>query len=262
MNAPMRELPQAGRPADMGEEEWALRLELAACYRLFAHLGWAEMIFNHITLRVPGSEPHFLINPYGLHYSEVTARNLLKVDLHGTVIGASAHRVNPAGFVIHAAIHAHRPEAHCIIHTHTTAGIAVACKAQGLAFDNFYSAQFWGRVAYHDFEGVTTDLAEQQRLVASLGHADVLILRNHGLLVVGPSVPEAFIESWSLQRACEVQLAAASIAGANTPIGEDVLRAIPAQRKPMQEGHSRPYQPVFDAMLRVAGIRHDDLAAM
>jgi ribulose-5-phosphate 4-epimerase/fuculose-1-phosphate aldolase len=260
MNAPIRELPQAARPADISAEEWALRLELAACYRLFAHLGWTEMIFNHITLRVPGPEPHFLINPYGLHYSEVTARNLVKIDLAGRVIGESAYPINPAGFVIHAAIHAHRPDAHCVIHTHTTAGIAVACKKDGLAYDNFYSAQFWGRVAYHDFEGVTTDLAEQQRLVASLGQAEVLILRNHGLLVIGPSIPEAFIESWSLQRACEVQLAAGSIPGANVPIAESVLRAIPAQRKPMQAGHVRPYQPVFDAMLRVAGIRLDDLA--
>ncbi|MDQ6679843.1 MAG: class II aldolase/adducin family protein [Pseudomonadota bacterium] len=260
MNAPMRELPAAGRPTDMGEEEWALRLELAACYRLFAHLGWAEMIFNHITLRVPGAAPQFLINPYGLHYSEVTARNLVKVDLRGNVIGQSAYPINPAGFVIHAAIHEKRADAHCIIHTHTTAGIAVACKAEGLACDNFYSAQFWGRLAYHDFEGVTTDLAEQQRLVASLGNADVLILRNHGLLVVGPSVPEAFIESWSLQRACEVQVAAGSMPGPNRPIDEAVLRAIPAQRKPMQRGHIRPYQPVFDAMLRVAGIRLEDIA--
>lgn len=259
MNAPIRELHVA-KPADIDAAEWALRLELAACYRLFAHLGWTEMIFNHITLRVPGDEAHFLINPYGLHYTEVTARNLVKVDLGGRVIGASAYPINPAGFVIHAAIHAHRPDAHCIIHTHTTAGIAVASKKNGLAFDNFYSAQFWGRVAYHDFEGVTTDLGEQQRLVASLGKADVLILRNHGLLVVGPSVPEAFMESWSLQRACEVQVAAGAIPGANLPIPEAVLRAIPAQRKPMQAGHSRPYQPVFDAMLRVAGIRLGDIA--
>ncbi len=260
MNAPIRELPQVARPAGIGAEEWALRLELAACYRLFAHLGWAEMIFNHITLRVPGDEPQFLINPYGLHYTEVTARNLVKIDLAGNVIGESAYPINPAGFVIHSAIHANRHDAHCIVHTHTTAGIAVASKQQGLTYDNFYAAQFWGRVAYHDFEGITTDVAEQQRLVASLGEKDVLILRNHGLLVVGASVPETFIESWSLQRACEVQVAAAAMPGPNVPIPEAVLRAIPAQRKPMQKGHSRPYQPVFDAMLRVAGIRLEDLA--
>ncbi|MEO7337993.1 MAG: class II aldolase/adducin family protein [Caldimonas sp.] len=260
MNAPIREVQDAARPASIEAGEWGQRLELAACYRLFAHLGWTEMIFNHITLRVAGPEPHFLINPYGLHYSEVTARNLVKIDIRGNVIGESAYPVNPAGFVIHGAIHEHRPDAHCVIHTHTTAGIAVACKKEGLTFDNFYSAQFWNRVAYHDFEGITTDLSEQERLVASLGKADVMILRNHGLLVIGASVPEAFMESWSLQRACEVQVASGSMPGPNHSIPEAVLRAVPAQRKPMQAGHSRPYQPVFDAMLRVAGIRREDLA--
>ena len=260
MNAPMRELTGVARPAQIEPEEWALRLELAACYRLFAKLGWAEMIFNHITLRVPGPVPHFLINPYGLHYSEVTARNLVKVDLGGHVIGSSEYPINPAGFVIHSAIHRHRADAHCIVHTHTTAGIAVASKQEGLSHDNFYGAQFWGRVAYHDFEGVTTDLAEQERLVASLGRADVLILRNHGLLVTGPGIPQAFMESWSLQRACEVQVAAGCLPGPNQQIAESVLRAIPAQRKPMQAGHVRPYEPVFDAMLRVHGIRMDDVA--
>ena len=165
----------------------------------------------------------------------MTARNLVKVDIRGNVIGESAYPINPAGFVIHAAIHEHRHDAHCIIHTHTTAGIAVACKGPKASPTTNYSAQFWGRVAYHDFEGVTTDLAEQQRLVASLGNADVLILRNHGLLVVGPSVPEAFIESWSLQRAW----AGRSMPGPNRQIAEPVLRAIPA-RKPTQGARADP----------------------
>jgi len=261
MNAPLPELAAGTRPAGIGPEEWALRLELAACYRLFAKLGWTEMIFNHITLRVPAPEPQFLINPYGLHYSEVTARNLVKIDLEGRVLGESDYPINPAGFVIHSAIHRHRADAHCIVHTHTTAGIAVASKDAGLSYDNFYGAQFWGRVAYHDFEGITTDLAEQERLVASLGAAEVLILRNHGLLVIGPSIPETFIEHWSLQRACEVQVAAAGMPGPDRRIPESVLHAIPAQRKPMQKGHVRPYQPVFDAMLRIHGIRLEELAA-
>ena len=260
MNSPNREFDTAGRPAQISAEEWGLRLELAACYRLFAHHGWAEMIFNHITLRVPGDEPHFLINPYGLHYTEVTARNLVKIDVDGRVIGESSYPINPAGFVIHAAVHAHRPDAHCIVHTHTTAGMAVAAKKGGLTFDNFYSAQFWGRVAYHDFEGVTTDLGEQQRLVASLGRADVMILRNHGLIVIAPTVPAAFMHTWTLERACEIQVAAGCIPGPNQMIPESVLRAIPEQRKPMQSGFSRPYQGVFDAMMRVAGIRLEDVA--
>ncbi|HEY4067674.1 MAG TPA: class II aldolase/adducin family protein [Burkholderiaceae bacterium] len=245
-------------PADMPEQEWALRVELAACYRLFDHLGWTEMIFNHITLRIPGhtpdEAPRFLINPYGLHYAEVRPDNLVKVDLEGRVVGASAYTANPAGFVIHAAIHAGRADAHCVIHTHTTAGIAVACKREGLRFDNFYSAQFFNRVAYHDFEGVTTDRAEQKRLVADLGTADALILRNHGLLVVAPSLPEAFMNIWSLHRACEIQLAADSMPGPNQVIPEAVLRAIPQQRLPMVAGQARRGQLVFDAMLRRAGI--------
>lgn len=244
----------------MNQLEWDLRLELAACYRLFDWLGWAEMIFNHITLRVPGDEAHFLINPYGLHYAEVTAANLVKIATDGQAVGFSAHPVNPAGFVIHSAIHGARADAHCVIHTHTTAGMAVACKAEGLTHDNFYSAQFFGRVAYHDFEGISTNTAERRRLVDDLGCADVLILRNHGLLVVGPSVPEAFLNMWTLQRACEVQLAAASIPGVNAKISADVLRAIPEQRKPMLSGQKRKGQLAFDGILRRAGIRPEELA--
>lgn len=260
MNAPLRDLAHASRPADIPAEEWTLRLELAACYRLFDYLGWAEMIFNHITMRVPGEEAHFLINPYGLHYSEVTARNLVKIDLKGNVIGHSDYPINPAGFVIHGAIHTHRHDALCVIHTHTTAGIAVACKQSGLTFDNFYAAQYWNKVAYHDFEGISTDLDEQERLVASFGDKHALILRNHGLLVVGPSVPEAYIRMWTLQRACEVQVAASAMPGGNHPIADDVLRVIPQQQKPMMAGQARPGQLVFDAMLRRAKIRLEDIA--
>lgn len=249
------------RPAGMDEAEWAARLELAACYRLFDHLGWTEMIFNHLTLRVPGPQPLFLINPYGLHYSEVTASNLVKVDLDGRKVDDNPHPINPAGFVIHAAVHRARPDAHCVMHTHTTAGIAVACKAGGLSTDNFYGAQFFGRVAYHDFEGVTTDLAEQERLVASLGNKDVMILRNHGLLVTGPHVPGTYLEMWALQRACEVQLAADSMAGPNQHVPESVLRAIPRQRQAMSVGQARAGERVFQAILRRAGIRLEDVVA-
>ena len=247
------------RPPGMAESEWIARLELAACYRLFDHLGWTEMIFNHLTLRLPGEPPSFLINPYGLHYAEVTARNLLRIDVDGRKLDDSPWPANPAGFVIHSAIHRAREDAHCVMHTHTTAGVAVACKEAGLSHDNFYGAQFFGRVAYHDFEGVTTDPGEQARLVASLGGRDVLILRNHGLLVTGASVPEAFRTLWSLQRACEVQLAAGSIAGPDRAVPESVLREIPRQRQAMIAGQSRPGQAMFDAILRRAGIRYEDL---
>lgn len=247
------------RPAGMASEEWALRLELAACYRLFDWLGWSESIYNHITLRVPGEA--FLINPYGLHYCEVTAGNLVKIDAAGRVLDGSGWPVNPAGFVIHSAIHAARSDAHCVMHTHTTAGIAVACKRDGLRSDNFYSAALHGLVAYHGFEGVTTSADEQPRLVASLGEREVLVLRNHGLLTVGPHVPGAFGRMWSVQRACEVQLASDSMAGANVPVPQAVLDAIPGQLRPMSAaaGIARRGELAFEAFLRKAGIAYTDL---
>ena len=185
MNEALRRLS----PAGMQAAEWELRLELAACYRAFDWMGWSELIYNHITARVPGPARHYLINPYGLWYSEVTASNLVKVNLAGEAVDGSKYPVNRAGFIIHSAIHGAREDAHCVIHTHSTAGSAVACKKEGLRFDNFYSAVLYGEVAYHEFEGVTTDPAEQPRLVASLGKKAVLILRNHGLLVACPGIP-------------------------------------------------------------------------
>ncbi len=250
------------RPAGMTTEEWQLRLELAACYRLFDWMGWTEAIYNHITLRVPapGGASHYLINPYGLHYAEVTARNLLKVDTEGRKVDASPWPVNPAGFVIHSVVHAARADAHCIMHTHTTAGMAVACKEAGLRHDNFYSAMLYGRVGYHDFEGITTDLAEQPRLQASLGSHEVLVLRNHGMLVVGADVAGAFSLHWTLQRGCEVQMAADGMAGANRAIPHHVLEAIPAQRQPMRTNQSRPGELMFQGMLRRAGISYAEIA--
>jgi len=246
------------KPDSMTGEEWQARLELAACYRAFDWLGWTELIYNHITARVPGPERHYLINPYGLWYSEVTATNLVKVNLAGEAVDGSRYPVNRAGFVIHSAVHAAREDAHCIIHTHTTAGSAVASKKDGLRYDNFYSATLYGQVAYHDFEGVTTDLAEQPRLVASLGAKPVLILRNHGLLVACPSIPEAFTTYWTLQRACEIQVAMDSMRGDNQQIAQPVLDATPARAAVFRSG-PRPGGMAFDAQLRRAGIRHEDL---
>jgi ribulose-5-phosphate 4-epimerase/fuculose-1-phosphate aldolase len=257
---------QRMRPAHIAPEEWSLRLELAACYRLFDHLGWAESIYNHITLRVPtsdGAPEIFLINPYGLHYCEVTASNLIAIDAAGRKVSDSPWPVNPAGFVIHSAVHRARPDAHCVMHTHTTAGMAVACKEGGLRSDNFYSAALHGNVAYHDFEGVTTGTGEQPRLVASLGETcEVLILRNHGLLTVGPHVPGAFGRMWSVQRACEVQMASDAMAGPNRPVPDAVLAAIPAQLKPMTEaaGALRRGALAFEGLLRKAGIAYTDIA--
>ncbi|MGH8689231.1 MAG: class II aldolase/adducin family protein [Burkholderiales bacterium] len=246
------------KPDAMSAGEWNVRLELAALYRVFDWLGWTESIFNHITARVPGSERHYLINPYGLNYLEVTATNLVKVNLAGESVDGSKYPVNKAGFVIHSAVHAAREDAHCIIHTHSTAGSAVACKKEGLRYDNFYSAILYGQVAYHDFEGVTTDVAEQPRLVKSLGSKSILILRNHGLLVACPSVPQAYLTYWGLQRACEIQVTADAMHGDNLPIPQLVLEETPARSQAFN-ADPRPGGAPFDALLRRAGIRYEDL---
>jgi ribulose-5-phosphate 4-epimerase/fuculose-1-phosphate aldolase len=206
----------------MHPDEWRARVELAACYRIFDLLGWTEMIYNHITVRVPesvsGEPKQFLINPFGLHYSEVTASNLVKIDTQGRKLDAhNPHPVNPAGFTVHAAIHANKSDAHCVMHTHTTTGLAVACTASGLAQNNFYSAQLHGLVAYHDFEGITVHAEEAPRLLKNLGDKPLLILRNHGLLAWAATLPLALVRLWTLQRACDIQCMQASL-GAATPV--------------------------------------------
>lgn len=207
----------------MLQREKELRIQLAACYRIFDHLGWTELIFNHITAKVPGGDEHFLINPYGLHFSEVCASNLVKVDIEGRIVEETAYSVNPAGIVIHTAIHAARHDVHCIAHTHTDSGMAVACQVEGLRYDNFYSALQRGRIAYHDFEGITVMHGEKPRLVANLGDKNLMILRNHGLLSCGRSIAEAFLNLWGLQRACDVQVAADSCGKAVIPVGDEIL---------------------------------------
>jgi ribulose-5-phosphate 4-epimerase/fuculose-1-phosphate aldolase len=197
------------------DAEREARLQLAACYRVFDMLGWSEMIYNHITLKVPDEEGAFLINPFGLHFSEVTASSLVKIDIDGNKLCGSPHPVNRAGFVQHAVFHRHLPDAHCIMHTHTTAGMAVSSLEGGLRPINFYAASFAGQIAYHDFEGVTVRDEEGARLVANLGDKRAMLLRNHGIVAMGRTLPEAFLRHWSLQRACEIQLATMSM---GTPI--------------------------------------------
>ncbi|GAB4038635.1 MAG: class II aldolase/adducin family protein [Rubrivivax sp.] len=251
---------EAARPAGMPAAEWQARLELAACYRVFSARGWVEEIFNHITLRVPGDEPSYLINPFGLHYGEVTARNLVRVDLAGRPLHDTPHGVNRAGFVIHSAIHAARPDAHCIVHTHDRFGVAVSCKAGGLAPDNFYAAFLDGRVAYHDFEGVTTSTAEQPRLVASLGDKPALILRNHGLLVAEHSVAAAYYWYYILQSACHVQALAHAMPGATLALS-DAARRQSSQHVQDSDPQGDLYPKVFSAAVRRAGITLDQLTA-
>lgn len=215
-------MADAAKNNRMAAAEWDARQQLAACYRVFDMLGWAEGIYNHITLRVPGEDNAFLINPYGLHYSEICASNLVKIDIDGNKLDDGPWPVNPAGFVQHSVFHRHLPDAHCIMHTHTSAGMAVASLEGGLRPVNFYAAGFAGRIAYHDFEGVTVRPEEGARLIANLGDRRVMLLRNHGILAMGATLPEAFLKHWMLQRACEVQLATMA-AGPAIEIAPEVL---------------------------------------
>jgi ribulose-5-phosphate 4-epimerase/fuculose-1-phosphate aldolase len=231
----------------VSDAERAARVQLAACYRIFDHLGWTELIFNHISLRVPGTAKAFLINPFGLHYREVTASNLVLIDVEGNPLRDTKWPVNRAGFVIHSAIHEAIAEAHCVMHTHTTTGLAVACLEQGLSPTNFYSAQLHGNLAYHEFEGITVVPDEKERLVASIGRKRALILRNHGLLAWGPSLSEAFLMLWTLQRACDVQIAS-SAAGALHPIRPEVFERMVRDGGPAEK---RTCDDVFAAMQRI-----------
>jgi ribulose-5-phosphate 4-epimerase/fuculose-1-phosphate aldolase len=184
-----------------------LRRELAAVYRLVAHFRMTDLIFTHISARVPGPEHHFLINPYGLLFDEITASSLVKIDLSGQPVAPTPYNVNPAGFVIHSAIHQAREDAKAILHTHTRAGCAVAAQKDGLLPVNQMSF-FCGKVAYHDYEGIALNLGERERLVADLGNSNAMILRNHGLLTLGESPREAFTRMYFLERSCEIQLGA------------------------------------------------------
>jgi ribulose-5-phosphate 4-epimerase/fuculose-1-phosphate aldolase len=233
-------------------DEWQARLQLAACYRVFAMLGWTEMIYNHITIRLPdsasGGEKQFLINPFGLHYSEVTASNLVKINLAGDVLDDSPYPVNPAGYVLHSTIHSGIEGAHCVMHTHTTAGVAVASLEGGLSQSNFYSAQLHDMVAYHTFEGITVHAEEGPRVLQSIGRKLAVILRNHGLLSWGQSLPQTFAILWTLQRACEIQLATQSM-GAPIPVPADIAAKCTRDALQFNPNHGAG-NDVFEALVR------------
>ena len=199
-------LPRPQRTLDCSDEEWAIRVDLAACYRLVHAHGWCDQIYNHITARVPGPDHHFLINPFGLAYDEITASSLVKIDLEGNVMDGSEYGINMAGYTIHSAIHAARDDAMCVVHTHSDAGVAVSCLKDGFLPMTQGGLQFYNRMAYHDYEGIALDLSERERLVADLGHHWAMILRNHGLLTIGETVSRAFTRLYYLEQACKVQL--------------------------------------------------------
>ena len=192
----------------MDAAEWQVRVDLAACYRLHALYGWTDLIYTHISARVPGPDAHFLINPFGLMFDEVTASNLVKIDLDGNVLSKTEHSIHRAGFVVHSAVHAAREDAHCVIHAHTTAGMAVSAMKCGLLPLTQHAMFFHQRTAYHDSEGLANELSERQRIAADLGDKQVLILRNHGTLVTGRSVAQAFSMMWHLEAAMRAQVAA------------------------------------------------------
>jgi ribulose-5-phosphate 4-epimerase/fuculose-1-phosphate aldolase len=192
-------------------EEWQLRVDLAATYRLVAMYGWDDMIFTHISARVPGPEHHFLINPYGLLFEEITASSLVKIDVDGNKVVDSPYPVNPAGFTIHSALHMNRDDAHCVIHLHTDDGVAVSAQADGLLPLDQHAMVLLGDVAYHDYEGIALDLDERERLVADIGRdKHVMMLRNHGTLTLGKSCADAFMRMYYLERACTMQVRALS----------------------------------------------------
>ncbi len=210
----------------ISEEEWQLRVTLAACYRLVALYGWSDLIFTHISARVPGPEHHFLINPYGLMFDEITASSLLKVDMQCQQMTPSPYPVNPAGFVIHSAIHAARDNVQCVLHTHTRAGVAVSAQQAGLLPISQQSTFVLASLAYHDYEGVAFRDAEKPRLQADLGQANFLMLRNHGLLTCGKTIADAFLSMYTFEMACKIQIDAQAGGGPLTTVAPDILSGV------------------------------------
>lgn len=213
------------------EQEWQMRVNLAACYRLIASYGWDDLVFTHISARVPDTEDEFLINPYGLLFEEITASNLVKVNQAGEKVSSSAFDINPAGFTIHSAVHEARSDAHCVIHLHTSDGVAVSTQQQGLLPISQQSLFPLSNLAYHDYEGVALNPEEKVRLVSDLGEANFMILRNHGLLTCASSVADAFLYMYIMQKACEVQIKAQSGGSELTLISPQILAGIQAASK-------------------------------
>lgn len=216
--------------------EWQARVDLAAAYRLVADYGWDDLVFTHISARVPGPEHHFLINPYGMMFDEITASSLVKVDLEGNIVMESDYRINPAGFTIHSAVHAAREDALCVMHLHTEHGIAVSAQKKGLLPISQQSLFVLSSLGYHNYEGLALNDEEKPRLVADLGKKTFLILRNHGLLTVGPTVADAFLAMFLLERACRIQIMAQAGGGELLPIDEKIFAQIPAQEAVVTQG--------------------------
>jgi ribulose-5-phosphate 4-epimerase/fuculose-1-phosphate aldolase len=220
----------------VSEAEWRQRVDLAACYRLVALYGWDDLIFTHISARVPGPEHHFLINPYGWMFDEITASSLVKVDLHGRKVGASPHEINPAGFTIHSAVHAAREDVDCVLHVHSINGVAVSAREEGMLPLSQHSIFVLSSLAYHDYEGVALVDDEKPRLVRDLGEKRFLMLRNHGLLTVGASVAEAFVAMYFFEAACMIQVRAQGGGGTLRHIDQAIVDGAQAMWKQVTHG--------------------------
>ena len=216
-------------------EEWQLRVDLAACYRLVALYGWSDLIFTHISARIPGPEHHFLINPYGLMFDEITASNLVKVDMQCNKLIESPYPVNPAGFVIHSSVHAAREDVQCVLHTHTRAGVAVSAQKNGVLPISQQSTFVLASLAYHGYEGVAFRDEEKPRLQADLGQANFLMLRNHGLLTCGKTIADAFLAMYTFEAACKIQIDAQAGGGELTQVHPQILTGV-AQAMKVQTG--------------------------
>jgi len=221
MTATALEIPSL--KGKVSEEEWAVRVDLAAAYRLVSRYGWEDLVFTHISARVPDTEDQFLINPYGLFFDEITASSLVKIDQAGNKLENSPFDVNAAGFIIHSAIHGARHDAKCVLHTHTANGVAVSTQRAGLLPISQHSLFVLNSVGYHDFEGPALDEDEKPRLVADLGDNRCLILRNHGLLTVGEAVADDFVNMYYLEASCQIQVRAQSGGGELIPVPKEVL---------------------------------------
>jgi ribulose-5-phosphate 4-epimerase/fuculose-1-phosphate aldolase len=236
----------------VSEDEWKLRVNLAACYRLLAMYGWSDLIFTHISAKLPesvsGKDHHFLINPYGLMFDEITASSLLKIDLQGKQINESSFYVNHAGFVIHSTIHEARHDAVCVLHTHSRAGVAVSAQKEGLLPISQQSSLLLSSLAYHDYEGLAVHDDERDRLKADLGDNKYMILRNHGLLTVGCSVPDAFLAMYFLETSCQIQISAQA-GGTLSPVPQKVLDGVTAAVR-VQQSKGSAADLAWPALLR------------
>ena len=241
--------PAQSLRARITDAEWQARIRLAQCYQLAARLRWTDHIYTHFSLRVPGDKPHFLINAYGQTFDEITPETLVRIDLEGAIIDdPTGLGINPAGYVIHSAIHRARPDTHAVLHTHTAAGIGVAAQKKGLLMISQHSTRFYQRLGYHDYEGIALDPDEQQRIVADLGDRNALILRNHGLLTCGRDLEEAFYNLYYLERSCVAQLAAQA-GGAELNIIPDAV-AEKAARVFDNSIKNKKYLLYWDAFIR------------